>query len=103
MASAAASTSFCDDLITTRNIARYSTDSAGLGVNFGLPISETQRINFGVMAEYTEITEGYYAAQEISEFIEVNGPRSANLKANISWSRSTLNRGIFADRGTPSR
>lgn len=83
-----------------RNIARYSTDSAGLGVNFGLPISETQRINFGVMAEYTEITEGYYAAQEISEFIEVNGPRSANLKANISWSRSTLNRGIFADRGT---
>lgn len=82
-----------------RNIARYSTDSAGLGVNFGLPISETQRINFGVMAEYTEITEGYYAAQEISEFIEVNGPRSANLKANISWSRSTLNRGIFADRG----
>jgi outer membrane protein insertion porin family len=82
-----------------RNIARYSTDSAGLGVNFGLPISETQRINFGLMAEYTEITEGYYAAQEISEFIEVNGPRSANLKANISWSRSTLNRGIFADRG----
>ena len=82
-----------------RNIARYSTDSAGLGVNFGLPISETQRINFGVMAEYTEITEGYYAAQEISEFIEVNGPESANLKANISWSRSTLNRGIFADRG----
>ena len=83
-----------------RNIARYSTDSAGLGVNFGLPISETQRINFGVMAEYTEITEGYYAAQEISEFIEVNGAKSANLKANVSWSRSTLNRGIFADRGT---
>ncbi len=83
-----------------RNIARYSTDSAGLGVNFGLPISETQRINFGVLAEYTEITEGYYAAQEISEFIEVNGAKSANLKANVSWSRSTLNRGIFADRGT---
>lgn len=83
-----------------RNIARYSTDSAGLGVNFGLPISETQRINFGVLAEYTEITEGYYAAQEISEFIEVNGAKSANVKANVSWSRSTLNRGIFADRGT---
>lgn len=83
-----------------RNIARYSTDSAGLGVNFGLPISETQRINFGVLAEYTEITEGYYAAQEISEFIEVNGSKSANLKANVSWSRSTLNRGMFADRGT---
>jgi len=30
-----------------RNIARYSTDAIGLGVNFGLPIGETQRINFG--------------------------------------------------------
>ncbi len=83
-----------------RNIARYSTDAAGLGVNFGLPISETQRINFGVLAEYTEITEGYYSAQEISEFIEINGSTSMNLKANVAWSRSTLNRGIFADRGT---
>ena len=83
-----------------RNIARYSTDAAGVGVNFGLPISETQRINFGVLAEYTEITEGYYAAQEISEFIEINGSTSVNLKANVSWSRSTLNRGIFADRGS---
>ncbi|MBO78956.1 MAG: outer membrane protein assembly factor BamA [Gammaproteobacteria bacterium] len=83
-----------------RNIARYSTDAAGLGVNFGLPISETQRINFGVLAEYTEITEGYYAAQEITEFININGSTSVNLKANVSWSRSTLNRGIFADRGT---
>ena len=83
-----------------RNIARYSTDAAGLGVNFGLPISETQRINFGVLAEYTEITQGYYAAQEITEFININGSTSVNLKANVSWSRSTLNRGIFADRGT---
>ena len=83
-----------------RNIARYSTDAGGLGVNFGFPIGETQRLNFGVLGEYTEITQGFYSAQEIAEFIQKNGENSANLKTNFSWTRSTLNRGVFATRGS---
>jgi outer membrane protein insertion porin family len=83
-----------------RNIARYSTDAAGLGVSFGFPIGEVQRINFGLLAEWTDITEGRFAALEISNFIRTEGEESINYKANLSWSRSTLNRGIFADRGT---
>ena len=82
-----------------RNIARYSTDSAGVGVNFGFPIGEVQRINFGFLTDWTEITEGAFAAQEISDFIRKNGKEAINFKANLSWSRSTLNRGIFATRG----
>ncbi len=83
-----------------RNIARYSTDSAGVGVNFGFPIGETQRINFGMNVEHTKITEGFAAALEIGEFIERNGEDALNFKANLSWIRSTLNRGVFADRGS---
>jgi outer membrane protein insertion porin family len=83
-----------------RNIARYATDSAGIGVNFGFPIGEVQRINFGMLVDWTEITEGAFAAQEISNFIDENGEEAINLKANLSWNKSTLNRGIFADRGS---
>jgi len=83
-----------------RNIARYATDSAGVGVNFGFPIGEVQRINFGLLVDWTEITEGAFAAQEISDFIDKNGEEAYNFKLNLSWSKSTLNRGIFADRGS---
>ncbi|NKB97519.1 MAG: outer membrane protein assembly factor BamA [Pseudomonadales bacterium] len=83
-----------------RNIARYATDSAGIGMNFGLPIGETQRINFGLTMDWTNITEGAFAAQEISDFIDKNGEKSINYKFNLSWLSSTLNRGLFADRGT---
>ena len=85
------------------NLARFETDSGGLGVNFGFPIDETQRINFGLQAEYTELSTGYYSAQEIAEFIDDNGRDSLNFKLNLSWQKSTLNRGIFADRGTSSQ
>jgi len=81
------------------NIAEYTTDSIGLGLNFGFPIGETQRINFGGLVEYTDIKEGAFPAQEVSEFIEKNGNTFYNYKLNLSWSSSTLNRGLFPTRG----
>jgi outer membrane protein insertion porin family len=71
----------------------------GVGMNFGFPIGETQRINFGGLIEYTDITEGVFPAQEISEYLAENGNESLNLKLNLSWNSSTLNRGIFPTRG----
>jgi outer membrane protein insertion porin family len=81
------------------NIAEYATDAMGVGVNFGFPIGETQRINFGGTVEYTDITEGAFPAQEVSEFLEENGNDSINYKVNLSWTSSTLNRGLFPTRG----
>ncbi len=82
-----------------RNIARFSTDSFGGGVTYGFPIGETQRINFGGLVEWTEITEGRYPAQEISAYLDENGNKSLNYKMNFSWRGSTLNRGVFPTRG----
>ena len=82
-----------------RNIARYTTDAYGIGLNFGLPIGETQRLNFGAQVEFTQITEGAFPAQEISEFLDVNGSDALNYKLNLSWSKSALNRGMFPTRG----
>ena len=82
-----------------RNIASFSTDAIGAGVTFGFPIGETQRINFGGLVEYTEITEGVFPAREISAYLDENGEEALNYKLNFSWRSSTLNRGIFPTRG----
>ena len=82
-----------------RNIASFSTDSVGAGVTYGFPIGETQRINFGGLIEYTDITEGSFPAQEISAYLDENGNEALNYKLNFSWRSSTLNRGIFPTRG----
>ena len=82
-----------------RNIARYSTDAVGVGVNFGFPIGETQRINFGGTIEQTKLTGGRFPALEITEFLEKNGDDFLNFKLNLAWQGSTLNRGLFPTRG----
>jgi outer membrane protein insertion porin family len=83
-----------------QNIASYSTDSYGSGVNFGFPIGETRRMGFGMSVEYTSITEGVYPAAEIAEYLREEGDTALNFKSTLSWTSSTLNRGLFATRGT---
>ena len=48
------------------NVASYTTDTWGGSVNFGYPISETQRLGFSLGVTDTRITSGQYAVQEIS-------------------------------------
>lgn len=82
-----------------QNIARFATDSFGAGLNFGFPIGETQRLNFGLQVEKTKIKEGVFPALEISDFLAKNGDSALNYKLNGSWSSSTLNRGLFPTAG----
>ena len=47
------------------NVARYSTDTFGGAINFGYPISETERLGFSLGISDTKITVGRFAVQEI--------------------------------------
>ncbi|MFV0277850.1 MAG: outer membrane protein assembly factor BamA, partial [Parahaliea sp.] len=65
------------------NVASYTTDTLGAALNFGYPISETQRLGFSVGLSNTEITAGRYAVQEIKS--------SPRLQRGIdNWYYSTL-------------
>jgi outer membrane protein insertion porin family len=85
------------------NVSSFSTNSKGANVNWGYPISEIERIGFGVGFENLEIGLGNYSSREIRDFIEANGKNFDVFNLNLNWSKSTLNRGIFATRGASQR
>lgn len=82
-----------------RNIASFSTDSYGINVSFGYPISEISRIGLTVGIERTEIKEGVIPAQEISEFLEKEGNEFDLVSLTASYSMSALNRGLLPSGG----
>jgi outer membrane protein insertion porin family len=49
--------------------------------------------------EYTSITEGVFPAAEISEYLDEEGDEALNFKGTLSWSSTSLNRGLFPTRG----
>ncbi len=81
------------------DISSYAVDSYGAGFNIGYPISDTSRLSFGLTAQQDEIKEGVFTVQEIRDFLDTEGDSFTNFKFNTTWSQSTLNRGVFPDRG----
>jgi outer membrane protein insertion porin family len=85
------------------NVSSFSTNSQGANVNWGYPISETSRIGFGLGFEGLDIRSGSYASSVIRDFISENGNEFDVFNLNLNWSKSTLNRGMFATRGQSQR
>jgi outer membrane protein insertion porin family len=85
------------------NVASFSTNTYGGGVNWSYPISDVQRIGLGIGYENLDLKTGSFASREISDFVEGNGNNFDVFSFNINWAKSTLNRGIFATRGTSQR
>lgn len=81
------------------NVANYLSDSMGFGVQYGYPVSDIQRVNFGLTYDKTEIDIGTLPAREIWDFINTEGSIFETLNAQISWQRVTLNRGMFPTDG----
>ncbi|MET0067995.1 MAG: outer membrane protein assembly factor BamA [Candidatus Thiodiazotropha sp.] len=81
------------------NISSYSTDVGRLGINFGIPVTEYDRLKFSLAYEHTTFYEGSSASDEIKEFIQDNGTKFNDLEAVASWIHDTRDRAIFPNRG----
>ena len=82
----------------------FSQNTRGANLNWSYPITEIQRIGFGIGYEYLELNLGdYVSSQIIEDFVSANGNWFKSVNFNLNWVKSTLNRGIFATRGTSQR
>ncbi|WP_422828714.1 outer membrane protein assembly factor BamA [Vreelandella gomseomensis] len=85
------------------DISSYSTDAFGAGINFGYPISELSRLNFGASAEDITVKTYRDTASEIRRYVQDEGEDAQALKLNANWTRNNLNRGIMPTAGNYQR
>ncbi|MET0029569.1 MAG: outer membrane protein assembly factor BamA [Candidatus Thiodiazotropha sp.] len=81
------------------NISSYSTDVGRLGINFGIPVTEYDRLRFSLAYEHTTFYEGSSASDEIKDFIQENGTKFNDFEVVGSWIHDTRDRAIFPNRG----
>jgi outer membrane protein insertion porin family len=82
------------------NVANYLSNSQGAGIQFGYPISDVQRVNFGITYDKTDIDIGTQPAREIWDFVDSEGSIFETLTAQLSYQKVTLNRGLFPTNGS---
>lgn len=85
------------------DISTYSTDSYGGSINFGYPINDLSRLNFGVGLEELSVETYDDTPMEIVEYVDSQGEDAASYKLTASWTRNNLNRGILPTAGSYQR
>ncbi|WP_432732464.1 outer membrane protein assembly factor BamA [Jeongeupia wiesaeckerbachi] len=85
------------------DIGDYATSSYGAGMSMGFPVSETNRINFGLNYEHLELITNDDSPSYVKDFVTENGNEYNNYPVTVSWSRDTRDSGTYPTKGWYTR
>ncbi len=81
------------------NLADYITDVDQISMTYGIPVNESDRINFSMSYALTDLTVIDTSFQPAVDFTNKFGDSFDTLTLGVGWSHDTRNRAIFATRG----
>ena len=81
------------------NTGAYSSESTGLGVRFGVPVTEYDGINFGVGVERTKLGLNDFSPIRYIDYVNTFGSRSDTLRGSLGFSRDTRDSIYFPRNG----
>lgn len=82
------------------NIANFSTDNFGGDLNFGIPISEINRLFVSVGYENTDLKlPSDNTVQRYQDFVDEEGDQFDTFSVTVGWSSDTRDNAILPTRG----
>jgi outer membrane protein insertion porin family len=83
--------------------AKFKTDVASAGVNFGIPLNEFDRVRIDLKIVNTDFETGSDASTEVMNFQTQNGDNFLDYLVGASWSHDSRDSAMFATRGGMQR
>lgn len=89
---------------TAADTAAYTSSTDGVGVGYGIPVSEDHSLNFGLAYERIELqVSPTIGSQVAKDFVALYGDSNSVFKTSIGWARDTLDNPLFPNNGTQQR
>ncbi|MHB8744238.1 MAG: outer membrane protein assembly factor BamA [Sulfuricaulis sp.] len=83
--------------------AAYTADTRGVGVFFGIPVSENDTVNVGSDVENIALHTDTSSAQIAQNFVARFGAANTNFKMTLGWSHDTLDSTLLPSKGSLQR
>ncbi|MEO8739337.1 MAG: outer membrane protein assembly factor BamA [Casimicrobiaceae bacterium] len=80
-------------------VAAYSSQTAGAAMGFGIPLTETDSINFGGRFEHTQLTLYDNSPLLYRNFVRQFGSITNSFVFSLGWARDTRDNLLFPTRG----
>ena len=77
----------------------YRSTSSGVGVRFGVPVTEYDGINFGLGFERTKLGLDAFSPQRYIEYVNIFGSRSDTVRGTLGFARDTRDSIYFPRNG----
>ena len=81
------------------NTGDFRSRASGLGVRFGVPVTEYDSVNFGVGFERTAIGLDSFSPQRYFDYVEKFGAKSDTIRGTTGYARDTRDSIYFPKRG----
>ena len=88
-----------NDTTQLTNVDHYKIKTTGAGVRYGIPITETDTVNFGLAYELTNISLVSDSPQRYVDYVNEFGEKNSTIKADIGWARDTRNSFFYPTKG----
>jgi len=85
------------------NVSSYLTDRWGVGMNFGIPLTEDDFIRFNMNYEDIKVEKTDKTPVQITDFITENGDDYGLFTLSTTYTHDTLDRSIFPNEGNLQR
>jgi len=82
------------------NLADYDLDELGFRIGTGVPISEFNKIDFGITPQRTEFTPGPDPSTEVSDFATQTGGEYTTYTLSAGWSNDSRDSFLLPTRGS---
>ena len=81
------------------NTGSYNSSSSGVGVRFGVPVTEYDGLNFGLGYERTKLGLDSFSPQRYIDYVNTFGTKSDTLRGSLGFSRDTRDSIYFPRNG----
>jgi len=82
------------------NLADYITDVNQLSMTYGIPLNESDRVNFSIAYAQTDLQTTDTSFPAVTAFTQLHGNEFDTLTLGVGWAHDTRDKAIFATKGT---
>ncbi len=87
----------------TVNLGNYTLETYGANLRFGVPLSETNAITYGIGYESTNIGTDIYSPVNVINYVNTFGSHTTALLANVGWNKDGRDSVLYPTKGTIQR
>ena len=92
-----------NDTTQLTNVDHYKIKTTGAGIRYGIPVTETDTVNFGLAYERSSIGLISDSAKRYVDYVNEFGENNSTLKGDIGWARDTRNSFFYPTKGNYQR